>query len=198
MDNDKEKNVGDLGSENYPIRVTLRKFNGNDIIDIRKFYKDKQGELKPTKKGISLTRTTLYPLLKILADNLDDINEFFDVNSDPHEFNEKINQLELGDLVLDKLDSYKFYEVENLNAENLVKIDTNHPFGTKVEALRDKIKSLDSNLGIELEGLFKVLFKSHYFAKTHFDSDEYYSAESLFTDHEISWSINIKRELRDV
>jgi len=35
-------------------RVTVRKFNGKPLIDIREFYVDKEENLKPGKKGISL------------------------------------------------------------------------------------------------------------------------------------------------
>lgn len=191
---DSEKNLGDLGSQNYPIRVSLKKFKGNEIIDVRKFYRDKKEELNPTRKGISLTRTTLYPLLKLLADNLDEINEFFDINEEV-DFDEKIKKLELENLVLDKLDSYKLFDVENLNAGNVIKINSSHPFGAKVNDLAKKINAHDPELADDFNNLLKVLFKSYFFAKTHFEADEFYPADSLFTDHEISWSLQIKREI---
>lgn len=44
-------------------QVTIRKFNNINLIDIREFYIDKDGEKKPGKKGISLTEDTWYKLL---------------------------------------------------------------------------------------------------------------------------------------
>jgi hypothetical protein len=36
-------------------RLTVRAFKGVTYVDIRKFYVDKGGELKPTQRGISMT-----------------------------------------------------------------------------------------------------------------------------------------------
>ncbi|KAG7665577.1 uncharacterized protein J8A68_000979 [[Candida] subhashii] len=44
-------------------QVTIRKFNNINLIDIREFYVDKDGEKKPGKKGISLTEDTWFKLL---------------------------------------------------------------------------------------------------------------------------------------
>ncbi|KAI5970498.1 hypothetical protein CANMA_000407 [Candida margitis] len=45
-------------------RVTVRKFNNVNLVDIREFYTDANGEQKPGKKGISLTEDTYYKLIE--------------------------------------------------------------------------------------------------------------------------------------
>lgn len=36
------------------IRVAVDEFKGKDYLDIRNFYKGQDGELKPTRKGVSI------------------------------------------------------------------------------------------------------------------------------------------------
>ncbi|KAG5418742.1 hypothetical protein I9W82_003460 [Candida metapsilosis] len=45
-------------------RVTVRKFNNVNLVDIREFYVDANGESKPGKKGISLTEDTYFKLVE--------------------------------------------------------------------------------------------------------------------------------------
>eukprot|EP00300_Choanocystis_sp_HF-7_P002615 c11978_g1_i2.p2 GENE.c11978_g1_i2~~c11978_g1_i2.p2 ORF type:complete len:101 (-),score=29.49 c11978_g1_i2:203-505(-) len=52
-------------------RVTVRKFKGKTYVDIREFYEDKDGSLKPGKKGISLT-TDQWETLKDMVGDIDD------------------------------------------------------------------------------------------------------------------------------
>ncbi|KAK7057166.1 PC4-domain-containing protein [Favolaschia claudopus] len=50
---DSDETVFDLGKNK---RVTVKNFKGNTLIDIREFYVDKtSGDVKPGKKGVSLT-----------------------------------------------------------------------------------------------------------------------------------------------
>ena len=50
------------------IRVTLHQFNGTDLLSVRVFYKDKEGNLKPGKDGVSI-KVEQFPLLaRLLAD----------------------------------------------------------------------------------------------------------------------------------
>lgn len=48
-------------------RVTLRKWKGKNLVDIREFWGD-QGDLKPGKKGISLTVEQWKRLLEIVPE----------------------------------------------------------------------------------------------------------------------------------
>ncbi len=57
-----EKNAKDT------LRVTLHQYNGTDLISLRLFYKDKDGNFKPGRDGISL-KVEQFPLLaRLLAD----------------------------------------------------------------------------------------------------------------------------------
>ncbi|MEI7458924.1 MAG: transcriptional coactivator p15/PC4 family protein [Pirellula sp.] len=57
-----EKNAKDT------LRVTLHQFNGTDLISLRLFYKDKDGNLKPGKDGLSFKVEQFPFLARLLAD----------------------------------------------------------------------------------------------------------------------------------
>lgn len=58
-------------------QVTVRQFNGVNLVDIREFYIDKDTkEKKPGKKGISLTEESWKLLLQNQAKIQDALNEF--------------------------------------------------------------------------------------------------------------------------
>ena len=48
------------------VRVMLRNFKGTDLIDIRAWYKDQDGELKPGRDGIAV-RIEKLPVLRDLV-----------------------------------------------------------------------------------------------------------------------------------
>ncbi|MFH4974849.1 hypothetical protein AB6A40_001558 [Gnathostoma spinigerum] len=51
--------------------VTVRAFKGKSLVDIREFYEDASGAIKPGKKGISLSREQ-YEQLKQLSPAIDE------------------------------------------------------------------------------------------------------------------------------
>lgn len=58
-------------------QVTVRKFNNVNLIDIREFYTDSNGDKKPGKKGIALTEELWFKLLESkdeIQQCLDDLN----------------------------------------------------------------------------------------------------------------------------
>jgi Transcriptional Coactivator p15 (PC4) len=37
------------------VRISLTSYRGHDLVDIRVFFQDEQGEWRPTKRGVSLS-----------------------------------------------------------------------------------------------------------------------------------------------
>ncbi len=50
------------------IIVTVKEFKGKTYIDVRNFFENDQGEMIPTKKGVSLTPENLDDLIRLLTE----------------------------------------------------------------------------------------------------------------------------------
>jgi hypothetical protein len=48
------------------IRVTMQTYEGTDLIDLRTYWQNKEGNWIPTKKGISLTYYVIEDVIKLL------------------------------------------------------------------------------------------------------------------------------------
>jgi hypothetical protein len=58
-----------------PIFINLSRFKNSRYLDIRKFY-EKDGEWRPTTKGITIHGDQLEELLRILTENRDEIDRW--------------------------------------------------------------------------------------------------------------------------
>jgi len=50
------------------IIVTIKEFKGKTYVDVRNFFENDEGEMIPTKKGVSLTPENLDELINILTE----------------------------------------------------------------------------------------------------------------------------------
>lgn len=50
------------------IIVTVKEFKGKTYVDVRNFFENDEGEMVPTKKGISLTPENLDELILLLGE----------------------------------------------------------------------------------------------------------------------------------
>lgn len=50
------------------IIVTVKEFKGKTYIDVRNFFENDEGEMVPTKKGVSLTPENLDELIRLLTE----------------------------------------------------------------------------------------------------------------------------------
>ena len=60
-------------SENKVIRISLWENEGKQIVDIRNWFKRKDGEFVPTRKGISVEANKLNLLIPCLQDTLKEL-----------------------------------------------------------------------------------------------------------------------------
>ncbi len=49
-------------------RVSLQNYAGNDVLNLRIFYRDSNGDWKPSKDGITIRATQFPQLASLLAD----------------------------------------------------------------------------------------------------------------------------------
>jgi len=71
-----EELMYEFGNKKAPILINLTEYKGRKLIDIRKFFLDSNGDLKPTKKGISLNPLQLSQFFNIIKENQNDINSY--------------------------------------------------------------------------------------------------------------------------
>ena len=70
--------ISRIGSKNAPIFVELKEFEGRKLIDLRKYFLDKNSnEFLPTRKGIALNAVQFSQLVETINNN-QEIIEFLD------------------------------------------------------------------------------------------------------------------------
>ena len=62
-----ERRLLTAGSKSSPLVATLSEYEGNRLLDFRKYFRDKQGELKPTRKGIALSLFQYEQICSLIA-----------------------------------------------------------------------------------------------------------------------------------
>lgn len=60
--------IGEIQKGTDKIIVTVKEFKGKTYVDIRTYFENDQGEMMPTKKGVSLTPDNLDDILKLLQE----------------------------------------------------------------------------------------------------------------------------------
>lgn len=78
MSEDKQILLGTIEGDE-PILINISYFKGKKYLDIRKYYYDKGGQLKPTPKGINLNAGDLFLLKKIIEDKTPELTKEFGI-----------------------------------------------------------------------------------------------------------------------
>ena len=60
--------IGEIQKGTDKIMVTVKEIKGKTYVDIRTYFENDQGEMVPTKKGVSLTPDNVDDMLRFLED----------------------------------------------------------------------------------------------------------------------------------
>lgn len=71
-----------IGTTRNPIMIDFKEYNNQKIVDIRKYYLDKNdsSNILPTKKGISLNVSQLSQIIEVFNANSLNISDFFEAS----------------------------------------------------------------------------------------------------------------------
>ncbi len=191
------------GPKNKHLVIQLSEYENNRFLDLRYFYFDKKDqEYKPTRKGISLTRSNYLMVKKVVEKNHEQVMDWLGVGYVPEHVEkyqhdqeaqaDKIRSKVLGNIELyfeeEKRDP-SFFRVEYLGGANRLYINTGHVKGKEIQDLVQSDKINEFVLRLLVDILFTYA-KSRDGLKDTSSIDP----EVLFDQLEYDWSNFLKNE----
>ena len=186
------------GSQSYPTVYQLNTYKGRRSLDIRKYFRDKSsGELKPTRKGISLNKLAFEALTMIIGDSKKDIITWLEGNSEKE--NQLLNNLKKQSEFVNKelLKASEFTsDNENRGVSDLYRIED---YGNKKKILLNEnheFMKIFNKLEDEAKDAIKVLLISFDHAMSLFDKDEDVNFGVLYNEINENWGMLLKNYVK--
>jgi len=205
--NDEHENILAMaGSKKNPLILKLGEYEGTRTLDIRNFFFDKEGNLKPTRKGISLSEKKYNIVNNILKENEEKIKDWFREKCKTHEKVQKHQERLLKAREDAKFHSQKysvigkkwkspiFFEHKAIGGEDEVIINENHPFYLAIEK---NFESYNKDIKEEIKKVFYLLLISFSRAKTLFHDSTKASPDEIFEIFEFNWGNFLKHYLQE-
>lgn len=196
MNSRSEKVLIEEGPEAKRLVVKLSDYQGHRIFDMRYWYKHKQsGELRPTQKGVSLTRKNYQALRELVENRSEEVLDWLDINYLPDGVSEyekrqsesvESQQHRSGVFEVEEVNEGKtasFFNTEHLGGKTKVQLNSAHSF----------FKELDEmNLNDDLREKFLNML-GHFIASYALSRDRFANAATthpsiLFENLEFHWS----------
>jgi len=136
-----EKVLVEDGSPSKKLRIQLKEYEGHRLLDLRYWYTDKKDKiLKPTQKGINLTRSNYLTFKSVITNNHEEVMDWLGVGYVPanvDEYTKKQYQCaneqkySVGNYDVSLCDfgsSFIMYEIIHLAGRISIKLNTDHKF----------------------------------------------------------------------
>lgn len=147
--------LAENGSLKNRLRLSLQMYKKSPLLNIRFYYEDKEGEMKPTKKGISITRNNFLVISDVLKKHSDDISTFLDngiVNETLPNWTEQKTQALDAVGAVNKIETKvrpmpgkEFASVSYQGSKALVSLNSSH---SQVDQVKDKKESKEVLEGV--------------------------------------------------
>ena len=164
---DTEHVILDSGSKKNCMRISLSEFNGTPILNIRNYF-EKDGEMRPTKKGISISRNKFLDLAKVFNEHQEHIESFLENTNNLKRFEEifvtksleleQLKTVETANLNICPTPGRNISEIKYHGSTAEINLDTNHKFidkfsGSEVadEVLKKLFLALDISIRLVTE-----------------------------------------------
>lgn len=184
-----------IGSASSPFEANLTEYQGNKCIDLRHWYLDKKlKELKPTPKGLTLSKTKFFTLMDELFEHSKEIEDWFSSdksikNSTSREDSNYILPPKTLKVFFRKMGSHTMFEIEEKGGESDLFINENSKLGGLLAQLLGSKNgfSLGDMDDDKLELIFLLIISFlRALNKTTFD-DHDQKVHNLMCDLELEW-----------
>jgi hypothetical protein len=187
-----------LGSPTNPTVVALSEFKGHRLLDVRRFYVEKDSKnLLPTKKGISLNAALAKEIKDSLNANWEAIEEWLMSGSSSaydsveRAMVDRTNAIESESTKARPIEvrnasskSAEFFAVESAGGIEQLTFNQKHPFFSRIDANGEAFK--DSNSPLNL------ILVAYHRAKLRFAGEIEANAEEFFGLFEHEWGLLLK------
>ena len=199
------KYLAEDGPKSKHLVIQLNKIDDNRFLDLRYFYFDKKDqEYKPTRKGISLTKSNYLIVKKVVEKNHEEVMDWLGVGyvaehveeyqKEQEAQAEKIKYISIGNIDLyfenEKRDP-GFFRVEYIGGSNHLYINEGHPVGANL-AKMIKSESITDDLLKMFSSILFLYAKSRDSLKGTVSIDP----EVLFEQLEYDWANHLKSEFK--
>lgn len=188
--------LGEEGPERNRTRFYLNSYEGNRLLDIRKFYRDrKTGDFKPKRQGINLNRDTFMELKRVLDRDEDLILEWLRIGHVPEdvlryqqaqEEAKKKNFRLVGEVDIEEVNNFrdlKMFDVRHEGGRDIVELNSAHAF---VQSISEE--ELAKMTPTEIRGLFARVFAAFGRSRTLLLGGGASEPEILFEQSVFDWS----------
>ena len=123
------------GADKKRLRFSLKEYKGVPLLDIRYFYRDREGGFSPTRKGVSISRNRYLDFKTVIEEHHETINAYLakenvavdgGLRSKEHAARKATS---VGEVIatIENLQGGSFYEAEHHGSTIKIKLNARHP-----------------------------------------------------------------------
>jgi len=196
------------GNAHNPIVFELSEYKGRRLLDIRKWYKNKNGDLQRTQKGIALTAASYEILTRVLSNNSEAIQTWFEETSDVGRINGKLQSSRLArekcnsdlsgfETQESSWQSPEFFDIEAQGGKTILTLNASHPFVKKWQSVSEKLERSSPEHQEMVSQLLNTILFAFGKAKLLSDTDRDPGVEAVIDTLIMNWGIALERNSFD-